>query len=97
MLTASLSGFVLALTYMAYGPYADILLHWFFNFYLYVFSVYTGFNGAFVIFGDLAVLGTLALGVWGIIVGVKWSLERKSQPNAVVAFGQVGDSPPPVF
>jgi len=96
-LTAALSGFALGIVYLAYGAFADILLHWFFNFYLYVFSVYTGFNGIFVIFGDLAVLGTLALGVWGIIVGVKWLLERKSQPNAVVAFGQVGDSSLPVF
>jgi len=96
-LTAAMSGFALGIVYLAYGAFADILLHWFFNFYLYVFSVYTGFNGIFVIFGDLAVLGTLALGVWGIIVGVKWSLERKSQPNAVVAFGQVGDSPPRLF
>ena len=94
-LTAAMSGFALGIVYLAYGAFADILLHWFFNFYLYVFSVYTGFNGIFIIFGDLAVLGTLALGVWGIIVGVKWSLERRSQPNAVVSFGQVGDSPPP--
>jgi hypothetical protein len=96
-LTAAMSGFALGVVYLAYGAFADILLHWFFNFYLYVFSVYMGFNGIFVVFGDFAVLGTLALGVWGIIVGVKWSLERKSQPNATVALGQVGESPPPLY
>lgn len=94
-LTAALSGFVLGIVYLSYGAYADILLHWFFNFYLYSYSVYTVFNGAFVTFGDLAALGTLVLGVWGIIVGVKWLLERKPQPIAPVPFGYMGASPPP--
>jgi Type II CAAX prenyl endopeptidase Rce1-like len=89
-LTAALSGFVLGIVYLSYGAYADILLHWFFNFYLYAYSVYTGFNGVFIILGDLAALGTLALGVWGIIVGVKWSLEKKPQPIAPTPFDNVG-------
>lgn len=93
-LTAALSGFVLGIVYLSYGAYADILLHWFFNFYLYAYSVYTGFNGGFIILGDLAALGTLALGVWGIIVGVKWLLEKKRQPFAPTSLGNVGDSPP---
>ena len=94
-LTAALSGFVLGIVYLSYGAYADILLHWFFNFYLYTYSVYTGLNGAFVTFGDLAALGTLALGVWGIIIGIKWMMERKPQPVAPTPFNYVGDSQSP--
>ncbi len=95
-LTAALSGFALGVVYLAYGAFADILLHWLFNFYLYVYSVYTGFNGIFVTFGDLAALGTLALGVWGIIVGVKWLREKKPQPVTPMPFSTAGDSPAPI-
>lgn len=94
-LTAALAGFVLGIVYLSYGAYADILLHWFFNFYLYSYSVFTGFNGVFVTFGDFAVLGTLALGVWGIIIGIKWSLEKKPQQIGPTPFSHVGDYPPP--
>ena len=71
VLTAGLSGFVLALTYMAYGPYADILLHWFFNFYVFVFGTYVPF-----VLDVLVFLGVLAVGVWGIIVGISWIMEK---------------------
>jgi len=71
VLTAGLSGFVLALTYMAYGPYADILLHWFFNFYVFVYGTYLP-----LIFEALVFLGVLALGVWGFIVGILWIVEK---------------------
>jgi hypothetical protein len=71
VLTAGLSGFVLALTYMAYGPYADILLHWFFNFYVFVYGTYVP-----LLLDVLVFLGVLALGVWGFIVGISWIVEK---------------------
>ena len=71
VLTAGLSGFVLALAYMAYGPYADILLHWFFNFYIFVYGTYVP-----VLLNDLVFLGVLAVGVWGIIMGISWIIEK---------------------
>ncbi len=77
-LTAALSGFALALVYLAYGAFADILLHWFFDMYLTVFAYYPGFNGFFGLFGDLATLGALALGVWGIIVGIYWTISWRN-------------------
>jgi hypothetical protein len=80
-LTAALSGFALALVYLAYGAFADILLHWFFDMYLTVFAYYNGLNGFFGIFGDLATLGALALGVWGIIVGIYWSVDSRSSSS----------------
>jgi hypothetical protein len=84
-LTAALSGFALGFVYLAYGAYADILLHWFFdlNFYaFYVFGQSSSSNGVFSTFGDLATLGALALGVWGIIVGIYW-FSRRNQ-SAVI-------------
>jgi hypothetical protein len=72
VLTAGLSGFVLALTYMAYGAYADILLHWFFNFYVFVYGTYVPF-----VLDILVFLGVLAVGVWGIIVGISWIIEKR--------------------
>jgi CAAX prenyl protease-like protein len=79
-LTAALTGFALGIVYLAYGAYADILLHWFFdlNFYTFDPSVYPAFNGAFSTFGDLYTLGAIALGVWAIIVGVYWYSKRNS-------------------
>jgi hypothetical protein len=77
-LTAALSGFALGFVYLAYGAYADILLHWFFDLNFYVFGEYTAFNGVFVNFGNLATLGALALGVWGIIIGIYWLANRPS-------------------
>jgi len=79
-LTTALTGFALGLVYLAYGAYADILLHWFFDLNFYAFSVYPSFNGVFAIFGDLATLGAVALGVWGIIVGIYWYANRKPSP-----------------
>jgi hypothetical protein len=48
--TAFLAGFVFAIVYVAYGAYAPILLHWFFNYHFEVLdravTVYGGiFNG----------------------------------------------------
>ena len=71
VLTAGLSGFVLALTYMAYGAYADILLHWFFNFYVFVYGTYVP-----LVLDILVFLGVLVVGVWGIIVGISWIIEK---------------------
>ncbi len=88
-LTAALSGFALGFVYLAYGAYADILLHWFFdlNFYaFYVFGQSSSFNGVFATFGDLATLGALALGVWGIIVGIYWFARRN---QSAVVYGRL--------
>ena len=87
VLTAGLSGFVLALTYMAYGPYADILLHWFFNFYLYVYGTFVPLVLYVPVF-----LGVLALGVWGIIVGISWLLEKP--PSLIPATFQSAETLP---
>lgn len=81
--TAALSGFALGLVYLAYGAFADILLHWFFNFYFVVFTVNTPFNGIIMPIGDSFVYGVLALGVWGIALGIYWI--SKWKPNQLAA------------
>lgn len=39
LLSASLSGFFLGVVYVAYGIQASILLHWYFNYYLYTLNL----------------------------------------------------------
>jgi hypothetical protein len=53
--TAFLAGFVFAIMYVSYGAYADILLHWYFNYYFDVLS-YAGaaYGGVFNVLNDLA-------------------------------------------
>lgn len=86
VLTAGLSGFALGLVYLTYGFFANVLVHWFFNFYLYIFTleiyssvveIYSGALLTFALTMDLIVfLLTLFLGVLGIIVGVVWYRDR---------------------
>jgi len=68
-ITAGLSGFALGVVYLVYGAYGNILLHWFFNFYLYVFILVPGFGDLFLLLGDIVFLFTFAVGILGIIVG----------------------------
>ena len=53
--TAFLAGLVFAIMYVSYGAYADILLHWYFNYYFDVLS-YAGaaYGGVFNVLNDLA-------------------------------------------
>jgi hypothetical protein len=69
--TAALSGFALGLAYLAYGAYASILLHWFFNFYFEVYRLSsTLLGGVFDILAGLTLLLTFSVGILGIAVGV---------------------------
>ena len=68
-ITAGLSGFALGAVFLVYGAYANVLLHWFFNFYLYVFTLIPGFSDLFLLLGGLIFLFTFAVGILGIIVG----------------------------
>lgn len=71
VLTAALSGFALGLAYLAYGAYASILLHWFFNFYFEVYNLSrTLLGGVFDFLAGVVSLLTLSVGILGIAVGV---------------------------
>jgi len=66
--SASLAGLILGLVYLRYGIHASILLHWFFNYYGYVYdlaakkygSVFSGLN--WMINKLITILGVFALG-----------------------------------
>ena len=65
--TAFIDGLVFALTYLIYGIYAPILLHWFFNYYLQVYSMAMDIYPTITPFYALVLLATLALGIVGWI------------------------------
>ncbi len=79
-LTAGLSGFILGIVYLGYGAYADILLHWFFNFYFEAFIIGAAFSGIITALGDLAALLTFAVGALGFLVGIVWLVVKKPSP-----------------
>lgn len=85
-LTAALSGFGLGIVYLAYGAYANILLHWFFDLNFFVFDSSVISNGALNLFGILYELGAIALGVWGIIVVIYWIANRSSPMATPVTY-----------
>lgn len=73
--TAALSGFVLGLSYLLYGAYASILLHWFFNVYFEVYSLSSLLLGGGFISLEL-LIGLLAFvaGGIGLVRGIVWLL-----------------------
>jgi hypothetical protein len=76
--SASVTGFFLALTYIAYGFEAPILLHWFLNYYLFFFDpeIATNFFPATVPFLTLIELAVLAFGLVGWILFAVVGLRR---------------------
>jgi hypothetical protein len=72
---AAISGFALGLSYLLYGAYASILLHWFFNVYFEAFSLSASLlSGAFIpLEGFIGLLAFITGGI-GIIRGIVWLL-----------------------
>jgi membrane protease YdiL (CAAX protease family) len=65
--TAFLAGLVFAIMYVSYGAYADILLHWFFNYYFTILDMAsTTYGGAFANFASLVELTNVIAG--GIVL-----------------------------
>jgi hypothetical protein len=61
--TACLAGLVFAVIYVSYGAYADILLHWFFNYYFTVLDMAaTAYGSAASGFANFVELGNIAAG-----------------------------------
>ena len=73
ILSATISGFGLGLAFLAYGAYASILLHWFFNVYLGTFAFgETVVPGVFLTAEALVALLSIAVGIIGIVAGLVW-------------------------
>lgn len=52
--TAALAGLVFAIMYVSYGAYADILLHWFFNYYFTILDMAsTTYGSVFTVFANI--------------------------------------------
>ena len=78
VVTAAISGAALALVYIVYGAYANILLHWFFDFYVEVLSLGLPVSGGFTdVFADLVIFGGLFLiGIFSTAIAVSWLGKR---------------------
>jgi len=81
------TGLALGLVYIAYGAYAPILLHWFFNYYTWVLfdENATVYYPYFLPISNLAALMIFAVGITGwiafAIIGVKTLLKPKAKPS----------------
>jgi hypothetical protein len=76
--SATLTGFFLALIYLAYGFEAPVLLHWFLNYYLFFFDpdVATNFFPTTIPILSLIELAILAFGIVGWILFAGIGLSR---------------------
>jgi len=78
-------GIVFGLAYIVYGAYAPILLHWFFNYYLWVLVNSLEYYPYLLPISAFAVLLMLAVGIGGwialAIIGVKKLLKLKAKPS----------------
>jgi Type II CAAX prenyl endopeptidase Rce1-like len=90
---AALTGLALGIIYLWYGAYANILLHWFFDFYN--FTIFGAILGGPLsdILASLAVLTSLFLSVAGFVYGVRW-LKPEKPPMLQTPMTQM---PPPQF
>jgi hypothetical protein len=67
--TAFLAGLVFGVVYVAYGAYAPILLHWFFNYYFTVLDMAAStYGGLFQAFSNLTEVTTLVAGQVVLVV-----------------------------
>ncbi len=89
--TAFLAGFVFGIMYVAYGAYASILLHWFFNYYFDVLSIAeTVYGGIFHQISNLADYTNLLGGQVILVVFLLATAFRVGSYFADRASGQVG-------
>jgi membrane protease YdiL (CAAX protease family) len=77
VVTAAISGLVIAIVYVGYGAYAAILLHWFFDFYFEAAMVGgSTFGGLFSLVPFLFSLTTLTVGALSLVVALAWVIKR---------------------
>ena len=77
VVTAAISGFVIAIAYVTYGAYAAILLHWFFDFYFEV-AIVGGptLGGLFSLMPYLFSLTSLIVGSLSLVVAIVWVIKK---------------------
>ena len=78
VLPAAISGFALGFSYLLYGAYASILLHWFFNVYFEAYSLSSSLlGGLFVPLEGVIGLLTFVAGALGGIAGLVWLSSKR--------------------
>jgi len=86
--TAFLAGVVFGIAYVAYGAYANILLHWFFDYYFTVLDMGGSTYGAgMAAFSNLTEGVSLAAGLVVLVVFLIWSALRISNWLTLKATG----------
>jgi membrane protease YdiL (CAAX protease family) len=91
--TAFLAGLVFGIAYVAYGAYASILLHWFFDYYFTVLDMGGSTYGAgMAAFSNLTEGMTLAAGLVVLVVFLIWTTLRISNWLTLRAAGMVAQS-----
>ena len=95
LVPAALSGFALGLSYLLYGAYADILLHWFFNVYFETYSLSsTLIGGVFIpLEGVIGLLAFVAGGI-GTVAGIAWLSSGQHRVDETPYM--IPSTPPPV-
>ena len=77
--TAFLAGLVFGIAYVAYGAYASILLHWFFDYYFTVLDMGgSTYGSAMTLFSNLTEGLTLGAGLVVLVVFLIWTALRIS-------------------
>jgi hypothetical protein len=67
--TAFLAGFVFGIVFVAYGAYAAVMMHWFFNYYFTIFDMAnSAYGAAFSVFSNLVVLANYTAGQVVLVV-----------------------------
>ncbi len=93
--SAFVQGFAMGFSYLLYGVQAPILLHWFFNYYTYTYSLASGLYPsifAFYLLLDMVILilgmlGWLAIAVLGVRKMVKAIVGKPSRPETKAVSG----------
>ncbi|WGM89895.1 MAG: CPBP family glutamic-type intramembrane protease [Candidatus Bathyarchaeum tardum] len=82
--SATLSGFVLAITYLVYGIHAPLLMHWFFNSYNEAYYLLADLYPSALPLANSVVLFSLTLGTlgWILLIALGYlKLVRKNREN----------------
>jgi len=67
--TAFMAGFVFGVMFVAYGAYAAVLMHWFFNYYFTVLDMAnSAYGGAFSALSNLSVLANYGAGLFVLVI-----------------------------
>lgn len=91
--TAALAGFVFGIVYVAYGAYAPILMHWFFNYYFTVLELGgTTYGGAFQLFSNLTESVVFLAGPVILVVFLMLTALRIADSLSLRAMGMSGKS-----